>query len=103
MIERRIPIPPDAINFNQRVVTGGSPGLVPCRLIEGVIRVAVAMQIPQTQSEIVICLTVVRIRIAAGQSFDGPGKMRFSFGKLAPAKEPQAERVVAPGVQRVAT
>src|SRR5262245_17414749 len=77
------------------MITRGGPGLVPGGLVERRVSLFIASEIAQTQTEVVIRLTVVRVRVAASQPPDGFLEMHLGGGKLSAAQMPQTHGIVA--------
>jgi len=102
MVERDRPILAAAIDLREGMVTGGLPGLVPNGLVKCIVSLAIALQVTKAEAQIVICLAIVRVGIPAGEPFDGGSEEFFRDRKFAAFEMPEAHRVVATGVARVA-
>ena len=97
------PVAAAAVDLGQRMIAGGRPGLVPGGLVErGVGFVVAAEMAAAQQAEVVERLAVVRIGVAPGEALDGLRKCVFGERELAALQMPEAQRVVAARVQRVA-
>src|SRR3712207_2840870 len=102
MVERRIVISIPAIDLRQRVVTGGLPGVVPDRLVEGVVSLIQAVLELQYQTKVVVGLPIIRVRVQAGERLDGPPEMLLGPLELSPTQTQQPKCIVAGEVARLA-
>src|SRR5882672_5369728 len=100
MIERRGPVPSRTVNFRQGMVTRAGPGLVPRRFVERCISLVIAVEVAQTQTQVVAGFAIVWIRIASRQTFNGFSEVRFGLPELTTPQMPQAHGIVASGVER---
>ena len=83
-------------------VAGGGPGRVPGRLVESVVGLPVASEQPQRHAEIVERLAIVRIGVATTQALEGEAEGTLGQIEFAAPEAPQANRVVAAAVERIA-
>ena len=102
MIQSGGPVGFFGIQFGQRMEAGGLPGLIPRGFVEGGVGFGSAILKTQAEAEIVVGFAVVGIRIAAGQPFDGLAEVFFGGDEFTAPEMPEAEGIVATGVQRVA-
>src|SRR5271169_5195029 len=102
MVQGTGPIHPRAIDFRQRKAAGRSPRLIPRCLVESRVGIVVTVEVTPAKAEMVVGFTVVRIGVPPSQSLGRSAETFFRLGKLAATKMPQAHRVVATGIQRVA-
>src|SRR5258705_4083650 len=71
MLERDGPIPSNAINLSQYMITGASPGLVPRRFVKCVVSLIITFEAAQAKAQVVVGFAIVRICIAPRQALDG--------------------------------
>ena len=102
MFERFHPVLAAAINFRQRVITRRHPRLIPTRFVKRIIGFAIAAEMAQCQPKMIKRLAVVGIGVAPRLAFDDVAEMFFRLGKFAALEMPDAKRVVATRIQRIA-
>src|ERR1017187_5617923 len=102
MFQRSRPFFLRTINFRQRMETRRHPRLIPSRLVKRIVSFAVTLEKAEAQAEIVERFAIHRIGIAAREPADGVAKQFFRFREFTAFEMPQAERVVAAGIQWIA-
>ncbi len=91
MLKALLPTCGAGVKLRESPVRGRTPCGVPCGFIESGIRLVEAALIAERQTELIVRLAVVRIRIAMRQARDGCTQMCFGQRKLAPLQVPRAQ------------
>ena len=89
------------VDFRQRMVSGGLPGLIPAGFVKGVVGFGVTAKMTQAQAEMVVGFAVVRISVAPREPGNRFAKEWLRGGKFTAFEVPQTHRVVAARIQRV--